>query len=88
MRMIKLSGREASVLRAMGFTESVLGAEIQDNTRMELEDMTDTLNALLAAGFVESVPYRDEVAMAEIPVTSFGVNPAYVQPLKQALIRR
>ncbi len=72
----------------MGFTESVLGAEIQDNTRMELEDMTDTLNALLAAGFVESVPYRDEVAMAEIPVTSFGVNPAYVQPLKQALIRR
>ncbi len=88
MRMIKLSGREASVLRAMGFAESVLGAEIQDNTRMELEDITDTLNALLAAGFVESMPYREEVAMEEIPATSFGVNPAYVQPLKQALIRR
>jgi hypothetical protein len=88
MRQIKLSGREASVLRAIGFTESMLGAEIQDFTRMEVEDVTDTLNSLIAAGFVESLPYSEEVQLAEMPVTSFEVNPAYVHELRHALVRR
>jgi hypothetical protein len=48
--------------------------------------VTDTLNSLMSAGFVECVPYRDEVEMAEMPVTSFEVNAAYVHELKQALI--
>ena len=88
MRAIKLTGREASVVRAMGFTESVLGAEIQDLTRMELEDATEVLNGLIAAGFVESIPYSEEVPMAEMPATAFEVNPAYVHELRQALVRR
>jgi hypothetical protein len=88
MRSIKLTGREASVVRAIGFAESMLGAEIQDYTRMELEDVTDTLNGLIAAGFVESVPYCEEVQMAEMPATAFEINPAYVHELRQALIRR
>ncbi len=50
MRQVKLTGREASVVRAIGFTESMLGAEIQDFVRMESEDVTDTLNSLMAAG--------------------------------------
>ena len=50
MRQIKLTGREAIVVRAIGFAESMLGAEIQDFTRMELDDVTDTLNSLIAAG--------------------------------------
>jgi len=87
MRTIKLTGREATVMRAIGFTESVLGSEIQDFTRMESEDVTDTLNGLVAAGFVESIPYREQVPLAEMPVTAFEVNPAYVQELKRALIR-
>ena len=66
----------------------MLGAEIQDYTRMELEDVTDTLNGLIAAGFVESVPYCEEVPMAEMPATTFEINPAYVHELRQALIRR
>ncbi len=41
MRQIKLTGREASVVRAIGFAESMLGAEIQDHVRMEVEDVTD-----------------------------------------------
>jgi hypothetical protein len=41
MRQVKLTGREASVVRAIGFTESMLGAEIQDYVRMESEDVTD-----------------------------------------------
>jgi hypothetical protein len=87
MRTIKLTGREATVMRAIRFTESVLGSEIQDFTRMESEDVTDTLNGLMAAGFVESIPYREHVQVAEMPVTTFEVNPAYAQEVKRALIR-
>jgi hypothetical protein len=88
MRQIKLTGREATVVRAIGFTESMLGTEIQDFTRMEVEDVTDTLNSLMAAGFVESVPYYEQVELAEMPVTAFEVNPAYVHELRLALSRR
>src|SRR6266705_3067997 len=87
MRQIKLTGREATVVRAIGFAESMLGAEIQDFTRMELEDVTDTLNSLMAAGFVESIPYCEAVQLAEMPVTAFELNPAYTHELKRALIR-
>ena len=87
MRMIKLTGREASVVRAIGFTESMLGAEIQDYTRMQSEDVTDTLNSLISAGFVESIPYAEQIQIAEMPVTAFELNPAYVHQLKQALVR-
>ncbi|HYY13582.1 MAG TPA: helix-turn-helix domain-containing protein [Chthoniobacterales bacterium] len=88
MRRIKLTGREATIVRAIGFTESMLGAEIQDFTRMESEDVTDTLNSLMAAGFVESVPYYEQVELAEMPVTAFEVNPAYAHELREALSRR
>ena len=88
MRQIKLTGREASVVRAIGFTESMLGTEIQDHVRMEVEDVTDTLNSLRAAGFVESVPYFEQVELAEMPVTAFELNPAYAHELRQALSRR
>ena len=88
MRQIKLTGREATVVRGIGFTESMLGAEIQDFTRMESEDLTDTLNSLMAAGFVESVPYYEQVELAEMPVTAFEVNPAYAHELREALSRR
>lgn len=87
MRCIKLTGREATVVRAIGFTESMLGAEIQDFTRMELEDVTDALNGLMAAGFVESIPYYEEVQLAEMPVTAFEINPAYVHDIRQAIQR-
>jgi negative regulator of sigma E activity len=87
MRQIKLTGRETTVVRAIGFTESMLGAEIQDFTRMESEDVTDTLNSLMGAGFVESIPYYEQVQLAEMPVTAFEVNPAYAHELRQALSR-
>lgn len=87
MRMIKLTGREANVVRAIGFAESMLGAEIQDFTRMQSEDVTDTLNSLISAGFVESIPYTEQVQLAEMPVTAFEINPAYAHQLKQALVR-
>jgi hypothetical protein len=88
MRHIKLSGREATVVRAIGFTEAMMGAELQDQCHMDSEDVTDTLNSLMSAGFVESVPYYDEIQLAEMPVTAFELNPAYANELKQALYRR
>ena len=88
MRHIKLSGREATVVRAIGFTEPMLGSEIQDTTRMDVEDVTDALNSLMSAGFIEAIPYYEEVQIAEVPVTAFELNPAYIHELKQALYRR
>ena len=88
MRNIKLSGREATVVRAIGFTEAMMGAELQDQTHMDSEDVTDTLNSLMSAGFVESVPYCEEIQLAEMPVTAFELNPAYAHELRQALYRR
>lgn len=88
MRHIKLTGREATIVRAIGFTESMLGAEIQDAARMEPDDVTDTLNSLMSAGFVESIPFYEEVQMAEMPVTAFEINPAYLHGLREALYRR
>jgi hypothetical protein len=85
MRIIRLSGREASVVRAMGFADAALGSEIQDMTRMEPGDVTDVLNSLIAAGFVESIPYSEQIGLAEMPVTSFEVNPAYSHQLKFAI---
>ncbi len=87
MRTIKLSGREANVVRAIGFANSMLGAEIQDYVKMESDDVVDTLNSLMAAGFVESIPYSDQIQLAEMPVTSFEINPAYTHELKRALTR-
>jgi len=88
MRQIKLTGREATIVRAIGFTESMLGTEIQDHARMESEDLTDTLNSLLAAGFVQSIPYADQIELAEMPVTAFEVNPAYAHEIRLAISRR
>ena len=76
------------MVRAIGFTEAMMGTEIQDCTHMDVEDVTDTLNSLMSAGFVETVPYYDEVQIAEMPVTAFELNPAYVHELRQALYRR
>jgi hypothetical protein len=88
VRQIKLTGREANIVRAIGFAESMLGSEIQDLARMELEDLTDTLNGLVAAGFVQSIPYTEEIQIAEMPVTAFEVNPAYAHELREAIARR
>jgi hypothetical protein len=88
MREVRLSGREVAVVRALGFAESMLGAEILDSTHMELEDASDTLNGLIAAGLVETIPYTEQIDMAEMPATAFEVNPAYVHELRQAIVHR
>jgi hypothetical protein len=87
MRRIKLSGREHAVLKALGFANAVPGSEVQEYTQMQPDDLTDVLNALLAAGYVESKPYREQVTLAEMPAVEFEANPAYVHELKAAMAR-
>ena len=88
MRLVKLTGREATIVRAIGFADSAIGADIQDMTKMELEDVTDVLNGLIAAGFVESIPYSEDVQMAEVMAMAFEVNPAYAHELRRAIAKR
>lgn len=87
MRQIRLTGREAAVVRMIGFAEGMLGSEIQETTQILPEDLTDTLNGLLSAGLAESVPYRDQVNVEEMPATTFELNPAYAHELRTALKR-
>ena len=75
------------MLKAVGFTEGALGVELADQTQMPPDDLTDVLNALLAAGYVESKPYREQVSTAEMPATVFEVNPGYVHELRTAMAR-
>jgi len=87
MRQIKLTGRELAVLQALGFTSAVPGSEILNHTNMHADDATDILNALLAAGYVESKPYREQVTPTEMVTFEFEVNPGYVHELKAAMTR-
>ncbi len=88
MRQVKLTGREVTLVRTIGFAEPMLGSELLETTRMDPEDITDTINGLMSAGFVESIPYCETVQVADMPVTSFEVNPAYVGELRTAMLRR
>ena len=54
---------------------------------MQEEDITDVLNSLISAGFVESIPYAEQVDLADLASTSFEVNPAYSHQLKAAIVR-
>jgi len=86
MGQVKLTDLENTVVRVIGFAESMLGAEIQDHVRMESEGATDALNPLISAGVVESVPpYAEQVQLAEIPVTASELKSSH--KLKRALIR-
>ena len=87
MRRIKLSGRERAVIKAIGFAEAIPGEEIREYTQIQPDDLTDVLNALLAAGYVESKPYREQVTPAEMPTTEFEANPSYVHELRTAMAR-
>lgn len=85
MRKIKLTGREANVVRTIGFALALPGSEIQEITKIEPEDLTDILNGLMTVGFVECTPYAEQVGLEAMPTTEFEVNSAYAHELKAAL---
>lgn len=74
-------------MKAVGFTEPILGEEIRQHTQIPLEDLTDVLNALIAAGYVETRPYRDQIVATELTTMEFEANPSYAHELKQSMLR-
>ena len=87
MRKIKLSGREASVIRSIDLVEGTTGREIHDRTQIPLEDLADVLNGLMDAGFVETIPPSEKVNPAAVVETVFETNPAYNTELRTATRR-
>lgn len=85
MKQIRLSGREATVIRHIGFGLSVTGEELMENTRLAADDLTDVLNAMMDVGYVESTPFTEKVLLEAMPKTEFEVNSAYAHELKDAL---
>ena len=86
MRRIKLSGRERAVLKAVGFAEGAPGAELLEHTQMPADDLTDVLNALLAAGYSRAnrIASRSASRKCRRP---FEVNPGYVHELRESMAR-
>ena len=87
MRKIKLSGREAAVVRSIDYTSNTPGHEIRERTHMEVEDLVDVVNGLMDAGFVETHPPSERVALDAFDATLFEVNPSYAQELRVATRR-
>ncbi len=85
MREIKLSGRERSVVRAIGFGLPVTGEELLGQCGMAREDLVDVLNGLIDAGFAESSPAAEQIQIPDLDTHEFEVNPAYAHQLRSAL---
>ena len=58
MKQIRLSGREAAVIRAIGFGLAVNGDELLDITRLLPEDLVDVLG--------EAIDENDDVLQSEL----------------------
>ncbi len=85
MKQIRLSGREASVVRSLGFGLGVNGKELEENVRIEAQDLVDVLNGLMEAGYVECTPFAEQTSVAALANTEYEVNSAYAHELKAAL---
>ena len=85
MKQIRLSGREALVVRSLGFALAMPGPELVEHSRLSEEDLVDVLNALMEVGYVECTPYAEHTAVEALPTTEYEVNSAYAHELKAAL---
>ena len=85
MKNIRLSGREATVIRSLGFGLAMSGSELLEHARLEENDLVDVLNGLMEVGFVECTPFADQTTVAALPTTEYEVNSAYAHELKTSL---
>ena len=56
---------------------AMLGVETRHFYAMEADDVAEVLDGLMAAGYVASIPYCEQIELAEMPVTAFEVSVAY-----------
>lgn len=88
MRRIKLSGREAAVVRAIDFSNGSLGADVLEHTRLSREDLIDIANGMMDSGYMECTPYRESIDDACLDEILLEVNPSYALSLREALLKR
>jgi len=88
MKIIKLSGRESSVVRAIDFSTGTLGSDLFERTKIELDELTALVNGLMDAGFLESTPPCERLTEPLLMTTLIEVNPGYAHELKGALYLR
>ena len=74
-------------MRTVGFGIGVTGAEIQERTNIDLEELTDILNTLLDVGYLETQTMKERVSLEECAHETFEINPAYATDLKVAMRR-
>jgi hypothetical protein len=86
-RQIKLSGREAAVLRTVGFGLGVPGNEVAERTQMVPDELVDILNSLLDIGYLETSSMRERVTVEDFGTENFEINPGFAQELKHAMRR-
>jgi hypothetical protein len=86
-RPVKISGREGSVLRAIGYGLGVPGAELAERMQMDHGELVDVLNALMGTGYVEVASMKETVTLEDFAGEMFEVNPSFVNDLKEALKR-
>jgi DNA-binding MarR family transcriptional regulator len=87
MKEIKLSGRERTVLRYIDWATGTKGSELQETTRLEVEDLVAVLNGLIEVGYIETEPYADQTDEVAFRETMFEVNPSYALELRAAMAR-
>lgn len=88
MRKINLTGREMSLMRAIGLGIGATGQELLEVTGYDPETLLDMLNGMMNAGYVNTTPYLLELKLEELPATHFETNPAYIHQIKQAMLRK
>ncbi len=88
MRRIKLSGREMSLIRAIGFGIGATGEELLAVTSYDPPDLTDMLNGMMNAGFIITEPYLIEISEEALTAVKFEVNGAYSHELKKSMAKR
>jgi hypothetical protein len=86
-RIIRLNGREASLLRTIGFGLGVSGTELQERLQMAPEDLVDVINTLLDLGYVETASAKERITLEDFAAESFEINPSYAADLKTVLRR-
>lgn len=86
-KSIKLSGREAGVLRSIGFGLGVTGEELAERIQMAPEDLVDVLNTLIDAGYAETASMKEHTTLEDFNAETFEINPSYASDLKDAMRR-
>ncbi len=85
MRRIKLSGREISMIRIIGFGIGASGQELLETTSYDETELVEMLNGMMNAGFVVTAPYLLEINEEQLRTTQFEINSAYTHELRKSM---